>query len=72
MDIKSMTLDELKDACQQMGEKPFRAKQLYDWMHHRLAGSYDEMTNLSKAFREKEITVMEMVHSLFMAASLFH
>ena len=27
MDIKSMTLDELKDACQQMGEKPFRAKQ---------------------------------------------
>ena len=53
MDIKSMTLDELKDACQQMGEKPFRAKQLYDWMHHRLAGSYDEMTNLSKAFREK-------------------
>ena len=53
MDIKSMTLDELKDACQQMGEKPFRAKQLYDWMHHRLAGSYDEMTNLSLAFREK-------------------
>ena len=46
MDIKSMTLDELKDACQQMGEKPFRAKQLYDWMHHRLAGSYDEMTNI--------------------------
>ena len=53
MDIKSMTLDELKDACQQMGEKPFRSKQLYDWMHHRLAGSYDEMTNLSLAFREK-------------------
>ena len=53
MDIKSMTLDELKDACQQMGEKPFRAKQLYDWMHHRLAGSYDEMTNLSLAFRKK-------------------
>ena len=53
MDIKSMTLDELKDACQQMGEKPFRAKQLYDWMHHRLAGSNDEMTNLSLAFREK-------------------
>ena len=53
MDIKSMTLDELKDACQQMGEKPFRAKQLYDWMHHRLAGSCDEMTNLSLAFREK-------------------
>ena len=53
MDIKSMTLEEVKDICQQMGEKPFRAKQLYDWMHHRLAGSYDEMTNLSLAFREK-------------------
>ena len=45
MDIKSMTLDELKDACQQMGEKPFRAKQLYDWMHHRLAAvSYTHLT----------------------------
>lgn len=53
MDIKSMTLDELKNACQQMGEKPFRAKQLYDWMHHRLAGSYDEMTNLSLALPGK-------------------
>ena len=66
MDIKSMTLDELKDACQQMGEKPFRAKQLYDWMHHRLAGSYDEMTNLSLAFREKlkeqyPLTCLEIV-----------
>ena len=64
-----MTLDELKDACQQMGEKPFRAKQLYDWMHHRLAGSYDEMTNLSLAFREKlkeqyPLTCLEKVQQL--------
>ena len=33
MDIKSMTLDELKDACQQMGEKPFRAGQIFKWLH---------------------------------------
>ena len=69
MDIKSMTLDELKDACQQMGEKPFRAKQLYDWMHHRLAGSYDEMTNLSKGLRKKlkettDYTSLEVVERL--------
>ena len=36
-----------------MGEKAFRAGQLYQWMHVKLARSFDEMTNLSKAFREK-------------------
>ena len=42
--------------CPQMtelSEKPFRAKQLYDWMHVKLAGDYDEMTNLSAAFRNR-------------------
>ncbi len=52
-DIKSLNFEELKDAVAALGEKPFRAKQLYQWMHEKLAGSYDEMTNLSKSFREK-------------------
>ena len=52
-DIRSMDLDELKELCVQMGEKPFRAKQLYEWMHRKLAGSYDEMTTLPKGFRER-------------------
>ena len=52
-DIKSFTLEELKDEMEQMGEKSFRAKQLYQWMHEKLARSYDEMTNLPLSLREK-------------------
>ena len=52
-DIKSMTLEELKDEMKAIGEKPFRATQLYDWMHVKLARSFDEMSNLSKELREK-------------------
>lgn len=49
-----------------LGEKPFRAKQLYEWIHRKLAVSYDEMTNLSKHLREKlekeyPLTVLEAV-----------
>ncbi len=33
LDIKSMTLEELKTEMERMGEKSFRAAQLYDWMH---------------------------------------
>ncbi|MCD8074098.1 MAG: 23S rRNA (adenine(2503)-C(2))-methyltransferase RlmN [Lachnospiraceae bacterium] len=52
-DIKSLTLEELTAEVIASGEKPFRAKQLYQWMHQKLARNYDEMTNLPKTFREK-------------------
>jgi 23S rRNA (adenine2503-C2)-methyltransferase len=52
-DIKSLTLNELKQEVELLGEKPFRAKQLYQWMHEKLAESFDEMTNLSQGFRQK-------------------
>lgn len=52
-DIKSMTLSELKEEMVQIGEKSFRGGQLYDWMHKKLARSFDEMTNLSAALKEK-------------------
>lgn len=52
-DIKSMTLPEVRQAVEAMGEKPFRAKQLYEWMHVKLARSYDEMTNLPKNLQEQ-------------------
>lgn len=52
-DIKSLNLEELTAFMVSIGEKPFRAKQLYEWMHQKLAASYDEMTNLSKALKEK-------------------
>ncbi|MEQ2455161.1 23S rRNA (adenine(2503)-C(2))-methyltransferase RlmN [Flavonifractor hominis] len=51
-DIKSMNLAEMSGFFKQLGEPAFRAKQVFQWLH-RGAGSFDEMTNLSKALREK-------------------
>lgn len=51
-EIKSLTLEELKDALASLGEKPFRAEQIFRWLHQGVA-SYDEMTNISKPLREK-------------------
>ena len=52
-DIASFGYDELIEEMKQIGEKPFRAKQIYSWLHEKLADSFDEMTNLSKALQEK-------------------
>ncbi|HIV16420.1 MAG TPA: 23S rRNA (adenine(2503)-C(2))-methyltransferase RlmN [Candidatus Alectryocaccobium stercorigallinarum] len=52
-DIRSMYLDELKNVMAQLGEKPFRAAQLFSWLHEKQAESYDEMSNLSSALRQK-------------------
>ena len=46
-DIKEVFITEV------LGEKKFRAKQIYEWMHVRLVDSFDEMTNLSKDLRKK-------------------
>lgn len=53
IDIKSMNLTELENWLAGIGEKKFRAKQLYQWMHVKHVSSYEEMTNLSKELREK-------------------
>ena len=51
-DIKSMTMEELAALMAELGEPAFRAKQIFQWLH-RGARSFEEMTNLSKALREK-------------------
>ena len=51
-DIKSMTMEEITQACRDMGEPAFRGKQIFTWLHKGVA-SFDEMSNLSKALREK-------------------
>lgn len=52
-DLKSATLEELQTFFAQIGQKPFRTKQVYEWMHKKQAVSIDEMTNLSKELREQ-------------------
>ena len=52
-DIKSLKIDELKAELGAMGEKAFRAGQIYKWLHVKLVSSFDEMTDLSAGLREK-------------------
>jgi len=52
-DIKSMTREELVLLMEELGEKPFRAGQIFSWIHQHLAEDYSEMTNLPKGLREK-------------------
>ena len=52
-DICSYTYSELQDEVKSLGEKPFRAGQIYEWLHVKLAEDFDEMTNLSKDFRRR-------------------
>ena len=52
-DLKSADYDSLCAYMTQLGEKKFRATQIYEWMHVRHVTSIDEMTNLSKKLREQ-------------------
>lgn len=51
--IRHFDLPQLKELVVELGEKSFRAKQLWEWIWQKNAGSFDEMTTLSKGFREK-------------------
>lgn len=51
-EIKTRTIAELKAALTDMGEKPFRAGQIFKWLHQPVE-SFDEMTDLSKDLRAK-------------------
>lgn len=51
--IYSLRLDELQQWLKEHDEKPFRANQIYEWLYHKRVKTFDEMTNLSKALRDK-------------------
>ncbi len=52
-DLKSMMYEEVLEEMKEIGEKPFRGKQIYEWLHEKLAASFDEMSNISKNLKEK-------------------
>lgn len=52
-DIRAFTLPQLKEVFTQMGEKAFRANQVYEWLWQKSARSFEEMSNLSKSLREQ-------------------
>jgi len=52
-DLLSITLPELQQWLVERGEAPFRAKQIYHWLYQHLVTSFQEMTNLPQALRER-------------------
>jgi len=53
IDIRTLSKEQLIVQLEQLGEKPFRAKQIYEWLWKKSAHSFEEMTNLSKELREQ-------------------
>ena len=51
--IKDYNLDDLKQEMANLGEKPFRAEQIFKWLFQDKVESFDEMLNLSLELREK-------------------
>ena len=53
IELLGLSKEELAAEIEKLGEKPFRAKQLWQWIYNRGVGDFAEMSNLSKDFREK-------------------
>ena len=51
--IKDYNLEELKKEMIELGEKPFRAEQIFKWVHQEKVKTFEEMTNLSLELRKK-------------------
>ncbi len=58
--LLGLTRAELEAFVANMGEKPFRARQLYKWLYKRHEGDFDLMTDLAKSFRERLREVAEV------------
>ena len=52
-DIRNLSLKELIDFMPSIDEKPFRGKQIYEWLWTKNAHTFEEMTSISKELREK-------------------
>ncbi|HTI91426.1 MAG TPA: 23S rRNA (adenine(2503)-C(2))-methyltransferase RlmN [Puia sp.] len=53
MNIRQLSLNELEEYFETLGEKKFRAKQVYEWLWQKHAHGFDDMTNLSKELRQR-------------------
>ena len=59
-DIKSQNQKELEEFLVSLGEKSFRAKQIYGWLHVKHVSSFEEMTDISKKLKEKLINTCQL------------
>jgi 23S rRNA (adenine2503-C2)-methyltransferase len=67
-DIRDLTLDELKAELMAMGERPFRAVQVFDWLYKKRAARFADFTSLSKPLRDK-LAARFAFHALDLADS---
>ena len=52
INMYGLSLEELEEQMEKLGQKKFRAKQLYSWLYRFSVDSFDDMTDISKSFRE--------------------
>ena len=52
-DLKSLDYSEMTEEMSACGEKAFRGKQIYQWLHEKLADSPDEMSNIPAKLKER-------------------
>ncbi len=69
--LLNFDLQGLTAYCESLGEKRFRATQLYRWIHQRGASDFDQMTDLAKSLREKlkgqaQIVGLPVITSIFL------
>lgn len=58
-DIRSASFERLVQFMSRIGEKPFRAQQIFDWIHNKQASDFGEMTNLPLNLRNKLMQIAE-------------
>lgn len=68
-DIRNFTYEELKDLFEKKGHKEYRVKQLFKWLYDRCCKDFDNMTDLSKKFRE-ELKSCYSINSLILKDTL--
>jgi len=56
VNLLDLDLEGLAGYCEELGEKRFRATQLFRWIHQKGASGFDQMTDLARSFREKLAT----------------
>jgi len=66
-DIRSMTEEELRELLAGYGEKPYRAAQIFGWLHAKKAVSFGEMTNIPEKLRSRlrEDTELKVLQQSF-------
>ena len=76
--LKNMRIDEMKEFMAGIGEKPFRGRQVFEWIY-KGAGSFEDMRNLPKTLREKlaqttvfeNIRIVEVQESITVGTSIY-